>query len=113
MKYTDYKWWFVRRDDDGIITEVAVRFYEGDYQTVKDENDKDIIIYVREKKLIATDLTHLDKGKNSTDSINQYVRIYLPKDFGEIKTDDELRAFCNSQLAKDIGHNKILEQGVA
>ena len=112
MKYIDYKWWFVRRNDAGKITEVAVRFYEGDYQTVKDENDKDVIVYVREKKLIATDLTHLDKGSDSLDSANKYARIYLPKDFGEIKTDDELRTFCNSQLAKDTGRNKTPEQEV-
>lgn len=30
MKLTDYKFWFIRRDDNGFITEVAVRFYEGE-----------------------------------------------------------------------------------
>ena len=112
MKYTDYKWWFVLRNDDGFILKAAVRFYEGDYQTVKDENDKDVIRYVREKKLNAIDLAHLNKGSDGKDSANKYARIYLPKDFGQIKTDDELRTFCNGQLAQDTGHNKIPEQEV-
>ena len=112
MKYTDYKWWFVRRDNDGFITEVAVRFYEGDYQTVKDMDDKDVIRYIREKKLKKSNLKHLDKGKDGKDIDGEYIRTYLPEDFGQIKTDDELIIFCNSQLAKDTKHNKIPEQEV-
>ena len=113
MKYTDYKWWFVRRDDNGFIVEVAVRLYEGDYQTQKDEDGKDIQVYVREKKLKKGDLAHLDKGKDGKDSANSHARIYTADDFGSIKTDDELRAFCNGQLAEDKSRTPITEQEVA
>jgi len=81
MNFKDYKFWFIRRDNDGFIIEAAVRFYEGKYK------DK---VYIRTKKLDT--------------------KIYTDKDFGLIKTDDELRKFLNQQLAKIKGREAIPEQ---
>ena len=113
MKYIDYKWWFVRRNDDGKITEVAVRFYEGDYQDILDEKTNELVsTYVRSKKLNVEDLPLDLKGKGSTDSASKYVRLYTTKDFGDISTDDELRDFCNLELAKNKNGTTISEQTI-
>ena len=107
----DYKWWYVKRDDSGFITEVAMRFYEGDYE-VQVIDETPTVVYVRSSKLGAESLTHLDSGTPSTDSADSYVHIYTNSDFGSIKTDDELRAFCNVELAKDESRTPITEQEV-
>jgi len=101
MALTDYKFWFIRRDDDGFITEAAVRFYEGDY----DADGK----YVRSKLLGKIDLKHLDK-KFVKDSAGVDTKSYTQADFGSIKTDDELCTFLNSELAKDTKREPIKEQ---
>lgn len=108
---TDYKFWFIRRDDDGFITEVAVRFYEGEIQIVDGKE-----VYARIKRLSVAngELNHLaDKlGKiNTRNETNSNEAIYyFPKDFGQIKTDDELCKFLNQQLAKDKTREPIKEQ---
>ena len=101
----DYKWWFVKRDDNGKITEVAVRFYEGDYQTIAEQQ-----VYVRSAKLGAGDVAVNLKGSATVDSSGSYARKYTMDDFGDISTDDELRDFCNSELVKDKTRTPIPEQ---
>jgi len=101
MALTDYKFWFIRRDDDGFITEAAVRFYEGGYDAEG--------TYVRSKLLEKIDLKHLDK-KFVKDSNGTDTKLYTQADFGSIKTDDELRTFLNSELAKDTKREPIKEQ---
>jgi len=111
--YTDYKFWFIRRDDDGFITEVAVRFYEGEYAT--DEGQQ---VYTRTRRLqTLDDLKHLArivKGKpilkGVSESNGNMAVYYEPADFGRIKTDDELRVFLNKELAKDTTREPIEEQ---
>src|SRR3990167_3588837 len=101
MALTDYKFWFIRRDDDGFITEAAVRFYEGGFDAEG--------TYVRSKLLEKIDLKHLDK-KFVKDSNGTDTKLYTQADFGSIKTDDELRTFLNSELAKDTKREPIKEQ---
>ena len=98
MALTDYKFWFIRRDDDGFITEAAVRFYEGGYNAAGE--------YVRSKLLGKIDLKHLDK-KFVKDSAGVDTKSYTQADFGSIKTDDELCIFLNSELAKDTKRESI------
>lgn len=115
--YTDYKWWYVKRDDDGFITEATVRFHEGEYQTKIIEGEEKQV-YVRTKKLNVEkgELSHLKK----TDGKISYAKeidgtgniAYTQKEFGKIKTDDELRAFCNKEIAKDKGREVIKEQKI-
>ncbi len=100
--FTDYKWWFVRRDDGGFITEAAVRFFEGGFEIVNGKS-----LYIRKRTLVSdNELKHLRKG---VDPKNRCV-YYTPDDFGQIKTDDELREFCNREISKDKSREVIKEQ---
>ena len=113
MKYIDYKWWFVRRNDAGKITEVAVRFYEGEYKTVKDKDGNDAQRYVRDRKLTALDMPETIKGSSVLDANSKHAQRYTITDFGDISTDDELRDFCNLELFKNKNGITIPEQTIA
>ena len=110
---TDYKFWYIRRDDNGFITEVAVRFYKGDYQIIDGKGT-----YVRTKRLTPTkgELNHLAKSDGnisySIEVSGKEAVVYLPKDFGQIKTDGEIRVFMNTEIAKDTGREVINEQKI-
>lgn len=111
---TDYKFWYIRRNDDGFITEAAVRFYEGDVTTELEKDrlgrDVSVIRYRRSKKLQGAELSHLKSKKIVKDSLNQDAALYDSGDFGAIKTDEELRIFLNGELKKDIQRSPIDEQ---
>lgn len=100
MKYKDYKFWFIRRDDDGFIIEAGIRFFEGHFEKE---------IYKRTKKLDRNDLRELN-AKFIKDASNNDAVFYAQKNFGKIKTDDELRLFLNKQLDKVKGREAIAEQ---
>ena len=106
MKLTDYKFWFIKRDDDGFITEAAVRFYEG--EMLKDKDGKDV--YVRSKRLETNELKHLSSLIYKKEISGSDAVIYTPDNFRKIKTDDEIRAFLNKELAKIKNHQPIKEQ---
>jgi len=102
---TDYKFWYITRNDNGFIIECAIRFYEGDITTEDEYNPltqqlEPVTRYRRTKTLTSTELSHLGVGfvkdLNGKDS-----KVYTPKDFGSIKTDNELRLFLNNQINKD------------
>lgn len=98
---TDYKFWYIKREDDVHISEVAVRFYEGEVINGK---------YVRSKRLSKKDVTHfkgkeIKKERNSNEAI-----IFTTDDFGVISTDEELRKFLNKELAKDKSREPIDQQ---
>jgi len=116
MKLTDYKFWFIRRDDAGYIEEAAVRFYEGKIQKVKQKDkktgeEKEIDHYIRTKRLTDNDLSHLGGGF-IVDSLGNKAKRYTPADFGWIKEDEELRQFLNKELAKDKQRVAIKEQRI-
>ena len=111
---TDYKFWYIRRDDDVHISECAVRFYEGEITT---ENERDvngnlvpITRYRRTKKLKKFNLPHFKGRKIIKDLLGNKCQFYTQEDFGIIKTDDELRLFLNKELAKDKSRIPIFEQ---
>lgn len=117
---TDYKFWFIRRDDDGFITEAGVRFYEGDITTVVERKpgltkteDLNTLLpitkYRRVRRLQEKDLPHLGT-KVFAKEVNGDAPIYTPNHFGSIKTDDELCTFLNKELGKDKGRTSIDEQ---
>ena len=105
MKYTDYKFWFIKRDDNGFITECAIRFYEGEYKNEK---------YKRIKRLESfEDLKHLAKDnaiKGLKEQTGETCVFYSQEDFGQIQTDNELRSYLNQELAKDGTRQSIPEQ---
>jgi len=85
MKTIEYKFGYIKRDDDGFITETGIRFYEGEY-VMKDGKEK----YNR--------IAHV------------YSRVYSYKDFGQIKTDEELVKYLNKELKKVEDRQPIKEQ---
>lgn len=111
---TDYKFWFIKRDDNGYIIEVAVRYYEGEVtaELEKDRSGIDMLVtrYRRTRRLQKSDLTHLFDKKFVKDASEKDTVIYYPSDFGQIKTDDELRSFLNKELKKDTQRAAIDEQ---
>lgn len=105
---TDYKFWYIRRDDNGFITEAAIRFYEGEMQDVI-EDGQTVNRYVRTKRLAPDETPHKDKPKVKESSGADAI-LYTPSDFGQIKTDDELREFMKNEIAKDKDREVIKEQ---
>lgn len=109
MKYKDYKFWCIHREDDVHIDWATIRFYEGEYQK-KMKDDVEVDVYVRTKKLEKTDLSDLGDVKIKKDSRGNDTVLYTTADFGIISTDEELREFLNKQLAKIGGREAIAEQ---
>ena len=112
---TDFKYWYIKQDDDGTVLEAAVRFYEGDI-TTENETDRDgnvvaVTRYRRTAKLDPKLETHIaDKRAFKKDSQNNDVALYYPSDFGKIKTIDELNEFMKGELVKDKKRSPIDEQ---
>ena len=55
---TDYKFWYIKRSDNGFIEEATIRFYEGDLQVVQKTRlgvTSSVISYVRSKRLDIVD----------------------------------------------------------
>jgi hypothetical protein len=105
-----YKFWYVTREDDIHISEVAVRFYEGDI-TTKDELIKDEIIrediivpvtrYRRFKQLKKFEIKHEKDREHKTDLKGNECLVYTDKDFGVTDDLDDVRLFLNGVLNKD------------
>lgn len=107
--FKDYKFWFIRRDDDGFITEAGIKFYEGEYEDRLDpETNETKSVYIRKKKL--KDISFNKKPKKIMRKDGSESMQYTPEDFGRIKTDDELRLFLNQELANVKGREAIPEQ---
>lgn len=106
---TSYKFWYVKKDDDGNIDEVTVRFYEGDIITetreitdpaTKEVFTSDITEYKRLKRLQKSDLPHIKNEFVQEGNGNECV-VYTNKDFGQTKELDDVILFLNSQLLLD------------
>lgn len=112
LPLTDYKFRYIMRDDNGFITEAAIKFYEGAI-TTENEKQKDFTLvpitrYRRTRVLSEVDLPKTKKFK--LDFNGNPMVIYTPADFGNIKTNDDLRIFLNRELAKDTTRTSINEQ---
>lgn len=110
MKKLNYKFWYIKRDDSDFITEVAVRYYEGDHKDVieKDDDGNDVTVnrFVREKRLKKNDVKLL-ANKMLFESEEKEAFVYEEEDFGRIQTDDQLRDFLDNLCKKDSrGHVK-------
>jgi hypothetical protein len=103
--YISYKFFYVSKDNDsGLITEAAVRFYEGEDQEVEvtDPVTNEVTTvtqYVRVNRLGHTDVPEIG-GTWRTDGDNQPISVFTPAQFGEISDEDELRLFLNQEMAK-------------
>lgn len=102
-KYTDYKIWYIKRDDNVHISEAGVRFFEGriERKTVKGVQTD---VYIRERKIPFEELSYLDSNKFRMETTGVKSVVYTPAEFGVITTDNQLRLYLNNQIAKDTGH---------
>lgn len=103
----DYKAWYVKRDDDGFITEAAIRFYEGEIESIEvvnpETNLKEIRQeYVRKARLKADQLTHLSNSSTFIKEETSDAVLYKSSHFGKIKTDKQLYRFLDKELLKDL-----------
>lgn len=119
MIYTNYKIWFTKRNDDGFITEVAIRVFEGEYQDkeVEDENGNVITknVFVMTKRLESFDeLSHFAKDgelRGTTENTGKFCVYFNTSDFGsELRTDEEITTFLNGEIKKDTLREVIDEQ---
>jgi len=107
--FKDYKFWFIRRDDDGFITEAGINFYEGEYEErLNPETNELESVYVRKNKL--KDVSFNKKPKTLKRKDGSESMQYTQDDFGMIKTDDELRTFLNKELDNVKGREAIPQQ---
>ncbi len=104
---TNYKFWYITRQDDIHISECAIRFFEGDISTKDEINIENplgakisVTKYRRIRRLQASDLVHLGKPTRKELSGDDCI-VYTSDDFGVIDDDDELKVFLNGELAKD------------
>lgn len=114
---TDYKFWYIIRDDFSFITEVAVRFYEGKIETkLVEDIDGNLVskdVYVRTKRLQeGGELDYLSSTKKITESSGDVCILYHSEDFGQIQTNKELENFLNGEIAKDPGREVVDEQKI-
>ena len=113
---TDYKFWYITRDDSGFITECAVRFHEGDISTLSETDallgSRLVTRYRRNAQLQKTDLSYLSKPDSEfvKDSQQKDAVIYTQKDFGQIKDQKDLEIFMNKKIAQDPLRTVIDEQ---
>lgn len=106
---TDYKFWYIKQDDDGTVLEAAVRFYEGDV-TTELEDGVEVTRYRRATKLDPKTEDHIKTGRAyKKDSGNNDVALYYPSDFGKINTIDQLNEFMKGELEKDSKRSPIDE----
>ena len=105
----NYKFWYITREDNGFITEAAIRFYEGDVTTEDEVIDGEITAvtkYRRINRLQEKDLAHLGEGFKKDISGNDN-KIYTDKELGKIKSDKELVTFLNKELDKDTTRESL------
>jgi hypothetical protein len=112
----DYKIWYIKRDNGGVITEAAVRWYEGDVTTLNEPDPQNptgpeipVTRYRRTRRLVESELLHLGTGF-VTEVGGAKAKLYLPRDFGRISTDDQLRDFLDSKIKLDPLRVPIDEQ---
>jgi hypothetical protein len=103
MAFIDYSPRYVKRDDDGYITEVAVRFRTGTYQMVSHLNPLTKAVtqesqYVPTTKLSVASFSALSSFSLATVSDDANCFLFTQKQFGKIKTDAELWKYLNGIL---------------
>lgn len=107
---TDYKYWYVKKDDFGYITEVTVKFYEGNMialpelmqnPVTREDSLQLVAKYRRTRNLTANELPHLGGRKSVTDASGIQCFVYTPEDFGVTKDLRDIEVVLNNELAKD------------
>ena len=97
VKYHNFKFAYIKRNDDGRIVEAAIRYFEGEF--IKHSKSKKLT-FIRNKRLNV-------RGNSAQDANGHSIHIYDKDNFGEIYTDDELRLFCQSKMNSYTGWNPL------
>lgn len=106
---TSYKFWYVSKNDDGFIDEVAVRFFEGilvtnvvqfEDPTTGEVSSREVEEYQRTKRLSKKDLPHIKNEAVVEENGNECI-LYTDSDFGKTKDLDDVILFLNSELLRD------------
>lgn len=114
---TSYRFWYIKRDDDGVITEVAVRFYEGAVipytrKVVNPETlemtEETVVGYVPLKRLEKKEIKHIKKEFKKELNGNDCA-VYTQEDFGVTTDQDDIVVFLNKELKKD--KNRVPQDG--
>jgi len=102
--------WFIDRDDDGFIKKSGVSFYEGNFEDATEfdagGSPKTVNKYIINRKLGKADLTHQKKWVNRINSGES--AIFDVSDFGQIKTEEEMRTFLAGELTKDKTRESLI-----
>ena len=98
--------------DESLLTDQwkdIIEDKEIDIENLETKEMKKEVRYIRTKRLNPKDIKELD-GACMQEADGSMARVYTSKDFGNIKSDDELRLFCNKQIAKDKTHTPQKDQ---
>ena len=111
---TSFNLWYVSTDNDtGLITESAVKFYEGEI-TAADEMQEDgsvipVTKYRISRRLGKDDLGHLSSSLTKKEASDDDCILYNQSHFGEISNTDGLITFLNGELAKDPNREPVAD----
>lgn len=94
-----YKFNHITKADDIHISEVGVRFYEGDTVLVQSLSGEEVPQYKLMRRLGVEDIE--SEREVRFDIYNQPYFIYTDKDFGVTTDVDDIRIFLNKVIAKD------------
>ena len=105
----EFKYWWIKREDDIHISECAIRFHEGEV-TTEDEPDstdpeniklKKVTRFRRSKRLQSIDLPQYANRKKTKELTGDDCIVFTTEDFGIITEDQELSKFLKTELKKD------------
>jgi len=106
MKTLVHKFWYIKRDDDGKITEAAVRVLEGDMydvEVLQDDNEtyKTESHFKADKPLNNSEMGFMGHSRTKESQRGVTHAVYTKADLGDISDTDELILFLNKKVQKD------------
>lgn len=127
MKLLASKPKYIKRDNDGVVLEVATFFVEGDIGTIR-WNDTDtgninpatkrpVVVeksklgFIGERDLSTADLTFTEFREERIDRRGRPIIMYDQRHFGLIRTEEEVFNFLESETKKDTSR-KPFNKGV-
>jgi hypothetical protein len=114
---TSYKFWYVTKADNVHISEVAVRFYEGEITTedelvqnliTREDVIKPVTRYRRIKQLTQKEVKHEKNRRVKKDMFDNDCFIYTDKDFGVTADLKDVSNYIERVLKKDKEREPIL-----
>lgn len=111
---TDYKFWYIQREDNVHISQCAIHIFEGSVTTKSEKMPgqaaKNVTRYRRSRRIPPSELPHFSGRATRTDASGGDCLVFTDSDFGVITTYDELRTYLNGELKKDASRTPIPKQ---